>query len=89
MKTSTQASYDRIFSIRVGSTLSIAQNATIGDHRGLYVATSAIVDVTFTNLDNTTSSVRFPSGISVVLPLRIKSYLATSNGDSLYMYGLL
>jgi hypothetical protein len=90
LRTSNPPSYDNIFAIRRGATADYASLATLPGHRGLYIATSAIVEVTFTNLDGTTSLVRFPSGVSLVLPLQIKSYTTPSTGPSaLYLYGLV
>jgi hypothetical protein len=90
LRTSNPPSYDNIFAIRRGATADYASLATLPGHRGLYIATSAIVEVTFTNLDGTTSLVRFPSGVSLVLPLQIKSYTTPSTGSSsLYLYGLV
>lgn len=91
LRTSNPPSYDNIFAIRRGATTpEYASLATLPGHRGLYIATSAIVEVTFTNLDGTTSLVRFPSGVSLVLPLQIKSYTTPSTGPTaLYLYGLV
>lgn len=79
--------YTNIFSICTGDTKTIANGVALPNHSALYVATSSAVDVTFENIDGTTSVVRFPSGTSIVLPVKINSY--NYSGSALYLYGLV
>jgi hypothetical protein len=88
IRTSNPPSYDSIFPIRVGATLSINPDVTIPAHRGLFISTSSATTLTITNLDETSCSTYFPANISIVLPLQIKAYSASS-GTGIYIYGLL
>lgn len=88
MRTSNPPSYDKIFPIRTGATINVAANVTIPSHRGLFITTTAITTVTFTNIDGTTCDVYFPSGVSYVLPIQVKNYTSSST-TSIYIYGLL
>jgi hypothetical protein len=88
IRTSNPPSYDSIFPIRVGATISISPDTTIPAHRGLLICTTSATTLTITNLDGTSCATFFPQNISIVLPLQIKSYSASS-GTTIYVYGLL
>ena len=89
IRTSNPPSYDKIFPIYLATAV-IASGATLPGHRGLYIATTATAEVTFTNIDGSTAAVRFPSNTQIVLPLQIKSYTTPSTGSTvIYIYGLI
>jgi hypothetical protein len=88
IRTSNPPSYDSIFPIRRGTTIDIAVDTLIPAHRGLFVSTSSATTITFTNLDGTSCATYFPANISIVLPLQIKQYSASST-TGIFIYGLL
>lgn len=73
----------------------------IPNHRGLLVVASDLVEVEFYNLahqlnDTKTSVVTeskstltFPAGTAIVLPLQIKYYNVLTGSPSFFLYGLL
>ena len=88
MKVATPPSYQNIFPIFTGATLS---NYTVPPHRGLFIAatTSSLAGVTCTNIDGTTGTIPIATG-AIVLPLVIKTISTSLSGSAaIKIYGLI
>jgi len=99
IKTSEHSGYDKIFPISVGNNNAIIPDRTISEpegdvlppHRALLISVSGASNITFTNLDSTTTFT-YASNSSkedtVILPIQVKTYEVTSGSHFLSLYGL-
>lgn len=79
--------YSKVFSIWTGSAV-VVVNTVLPPHRALLITTTtALGSVIVTNSDGTNSTLTFPLGTTVVLPIQIKSYNTPSG--TMFIYGLL
>lgn len=99
IKTSEHSGYDNIFPISVGNnsvgtpgrTISQAENATLPAHRALMISVSGSAEITFTNLDSTTTFTWASTTTEdkiFILPIQVKTYVVTSGAHFLSLYGL-
>jgi hypothetical protein len=90
MKVNTPPSYQNIFPIFTGTTLS---NYTVPSHRGLFILSSVttnLTGVTCTNIDGTTGTIPIVANTAVVLPLVVKTISTNlGNNTTIKIHGLL
>lgn len=88
MKVATPPSYQNIFPIFTGTTLS---QYVVPPHRGLFIAstTTSLAGVTVENIDGTTGTIPIVTTTAVVLPLVIKKITTSVGAANIRIYGLL
>ncbi len=89
MKVNTPPSYQNIFPIFTGTTLS---QYTVPSHRGLFIASTStsLTGVTIENVDGSTGTIPIVANSAIVVPLVVKK-MSTSLGTNTTtkIYGLL
>lgn len=89
MKVATPPSYQDIFPIFTGTTLS---QYVVPAHRGLFIAatSTSLAGVTIENVDGSTGTIPIVLNTATVLPLVVKKMTTSlGNNTTIKIYGLL